>query len=196
MGFLSRAPDVSSSFLHCLPGDLSGSSQPHSVWNWPPPHTQGQRDPPQGFLAAVWMLRECCGQQRDPWGVPAVGVRQGAVGALPSNLTSSPWRVSVWALGHGMCLLPSLWRALRFSPLPRCIMLIHSCSSPGIFPVLTRGLWVSWGEGELREGPLTGSVQRRQRVRLSPSLAGWRVLQTPRASVFAAVKWAPQRPSF
>lgn len=126
-----RAPEVSSAFLPCLPGDLSGSSQPRSVRSWPPPHTQGQQEPPQAFLAAAnggtrgafqllvsdreWWVR--CPACTPPPGGPQCG---------PQDMERA------WApAAEGLAFLPSL-------PPSPCIVLIRPCSSTGVLPVLTR----------------------------------------------------------
>lgn len=150
-----RAPEVSSAFLPCLPGDLSGSSQPRSVRSWPPPHTQGQQEPPQAFLAAAnggtrgafqllvsdreWWVR--CPACTPPPGGPRCG---------PQDMERA------WApAAEGLAFLPSL-------PPSPCIVLISSlflywgssCSDQ-------REVWASWGEAELSEGASAGPVQRR-----------------------------------
>lgn len=166
MGFLSRAPGVSSCFPHCLPGDHPGSSLPLSVPSKPPPQTQGQPSPPQAFLAPAWMLGESGCQQKTLWDVVMLAsewlipVRSGG-SALHPHLLSTLARSG--ASGPRVCLLPPCGGpcvTLSFSLHPswHCF---HSCSSTGTFPVLTRGLRVSWGEGKPGEGTPTGSVQRR-----------------------------------
>lgn len=148
-----RAPEVSSAFLPCLPGDLSGSSQPRSVRSWPPPHTQGQQEPPQAFLAA------------------ANGGTRGAFQLLVSDrewwvrcMHTSSRGASVWASGHGACLGPRCGGPC-VSPLAPSLPLYRADSSLFLYWGSScsdqREVWASWGEAELSEGASAGPVQRR-----------------------------------
>lgn len=93
---------------------------------------------------------------------------------------------------EGLAFLPSL-------PPSPCIVLIRPCSSTGVLPVLTREKCGQAGEkpSSVRAPPPVLSKGGRG-APASPSphhRLGWRVLQTPRASVFSMGKWARDCPS-